>query len=70
MGSMQIQDAFEPYYEAKVHPTRPDQTWQTRREKQTLLGMGGNDPSSDMVARLARCRDDLARTLSKRKAVY
>ena len=68
MGSMQIQDAFEPYYEANVHPTRPDQTRQTRREKQSFLGLRGNEtgPSADVVARLARCRDTLARSLSKR----
>ena len=70
MGTMQIQDAFAPYYEAASHPGRPDKTWHARQEAQGLAEKGRNqqDPSADVVARLTRCRDSLARALSKRRA--
>jgi hypothetical protein len=63
MGSMQIQDAFDPYYEAE--------TRHVRHEKQA--SSGGGKPSAvsaEVAVRLARCRDALARSLSKREAEY
>lgn len=70
MGTMQIQDAFEPYYEPGADTALDGKARQPRAGKHSFAGRTSSQPSpsADMVARLARCRDALARSLAKRQA--
>ena len=69
MGTIQIQDAFAPYYEAAGQPARPNKTRHVRQDAHGVPETGRNHehPSAEVVARLARCRDSLARVLSSRE---
>jgi len=70
MGNMQIQDTFTPYYKAAVQALPPHKTTQVPHDGLDLKARSNDDrrASSDAVARLTRCRDRLARLLSKAAA--